>query len=129
MAKDWTSPIFGFFEPCPAIEVVDRRRCHEFKCAAPLCKARGSKLRIVRQFLDKADRGLTSNMHKHAKNCWGSEIVSKALETKKDLTIKEVRESLAKAKIIDGTITALFERKGKENVTFSMKQHTYTETW
>ena len=68
-------------------------------------------------------------MHKHAKNCWGAEIVSRALETKKELTIKEVRASLAKANLHDGTITALFERKGKENVTFSMKQHTYTETW
>ena len=37
-------------------------------------------------------------------------------------------KSLAKAKLQDGTITTLFERKGKESVTFSMKQHTYTET-
>jgi hypothetical protein len=128
MAKDWTSPIYGFFEARPATEVVDGRRCHEFKCAAPHCKGKGTKSRIVRRFLDKADRGSTSNMHKHAKNCWGAEIVSKALETRKELTIKEVRASLAKAKLQDGTITALFERKGKENVTFSMKQHTYTET-
>ena len=128
MAKDWTSPIYGFFEARPAIEVVEGRRCHEFKCAASHCKGKGAKARIVRRFLDKADRGSTSNMHKHAKNCWGAEIVSRALETKKELTIKEVRASLAKANLHDGTITALFERKGKENVTFSMKQHTYTET-
>ena len=69
-----------------------------------------------------------SNMHKHAKNCWGGEIVSRALETKNDLTINEVRRSLSKAKIQDGTITAMFERKGKESVSFSMKQHTYSET-
>ena len=67
-------------------------------------------------------------MHKHAKNCWGEEIVSKALEMKNKLSINEVRKGLAKAKLQDGTITALFERKGKENVTFSTKQHTYTET-
>ena len=129
MAKDWTLPIYGFFEACPAIEVVEGRLCHEFKCAASHCKGKGAKARIVRRFLDKADRGLNSNMHKHAKNCWGAEIVSRALETKKELTIKEVRASLAKANLHDGTITALFERKGKENITFSMKQHTYTETW
>jgi hypothetical protein len=67
-------------------------------------------------------------MHKHAKNCWGGEIVSKAWETKNDLTINKVRRSLSKAKIQDGTITAMFERKGKESVTFLMKQHTYLET-
>ena len=70
-----------------------------------------------------------SNLHKHAKVYWGGEIVSQALETKKDLTMNEVRTSLAKAQHHDGTITALFEIKGKESVTFSMKQHTYTETW
>jgi hypothetical protein len=67
-------------------------------------------------------------MHKHAKICWGVEIVSKALQTRAELTIKEVRKSLSEAKLQDGTITALFERKGKEVVSFSMKQHTYTET-
>jgi hypothetical protein len=128
MAKDWTSPIYGFFESRPAIEVVEGRRCHEFKCAAPLCKGKGARPRIVRRYLDKADRGSTSNMHKHAKICWGGEIVSQALETKKELTINEVRRSLADAKVQDGTITAMFERKGKGSVSFSMKQHTYTET-
>ena len=81
----------------------------------------------MRRYLDKADKGSTSNMHKHAKNCWGTEIVSKALQTKNELTIKEVRKSLSEAKLQDGTITALFERKGKETV-FSIKQHTYLET-
>jgi hypothetical protein len=128
MAKDWTSPIYGFFAARPAIEVVDGRRCHEFKCAAPHCKGKGVKARIVRRYLDKADRGSTSNMHKHAKNCWGTEIVSKALQSRDELTIKQVRKSLSEAKIQDGTITALFERNGKENVSFSTKQHTYMET-
>ena len=120
MSKDWTSPIYGFFEARPAIEVVEGRRSH--------CKGKGIRRRIVRRFLDKGDKCSTSNMHKHAKVCWGGEIVTQALETKKDLTIDEVRKSLAKAKLQDGTITTLFERKGKESVTFSTKQHTYTET-
>ena len=85
------------------------------------------KPRVVRCYLDKADRGSTSNMHKHAKNCWREEIVSKALQTKNDLTINEVRKSLSEANIQNGTITAMFERKGQESVTFSTKQHTYME--
>jgi hypothetical protein len=128
MAKDWTSPIYGFFEARPTIEVVDGCRCHEFKCAAPHCKGKGTKTRIVRRYLDKGDKGSTSNMHKHVKNCWEEEIVSKALETKNELTINEVRRSLSKAKLQDRTITAMFERMGKESVTFSTKQHTYMET-
>jgi hypothetical protein len=67
-------------------------------------------------------------MHKHAKICWGVEIVSKALLMKNELTIKEVRKSLSEAKLQDGMITALFERMGKETVSLKMKQHTYTET-
>jgi hypothetical protein len=91
MAKDWTSPIYGFFKSRPAIEIVEGCRCHEFICAAPHCKGKGVNPRIVRRFLDKADRGSTSNLHKHAKIFWGVENVSKALATKKDLTITEVR--------------------------------------
>lgn len=67
-------------------------------------------------------------MHKHAKKCWGGEIVSKALEAKNELSIGDIHKSLAKAKLQDGTITTLFQRKGKPEVTFSMKQYTYMET-
>ena len=91
-------------------------------------RGKGGRARFVRRYLDKADKSSTSNMHKHAKICWGTEIVSKALQTKNELTIKEVQKSLSEAKLQDGTITALFERKGKETVSFSMKQHTYLET-
>ena len=128
MAKDWTSPIYGFFQARPTIKVIDGRRCHEFQCAAPLCKGKGSTSRIVRRYLDKGDRNSTSNMHKHAKNCWGEEIVSKALETKGELSVDDVRKNLGSAKLVDGSITASFERKGKGVVTFSTRQHTYMET-
>jgi hypothetical protein len=67
-------------------------------------------------------------MHKHAKNCWGEENVSNALETKGSLSIEDVRKNLADAKLRDGSIVASFERKGKGRVTFSARQHTYTET-
>ena len=128
MAKDWTSPIYGFFEAHPTIEVAEGRHCHDFKCAAPYCKGKGARGRLARHYLDKKDKSSTSNMHKHAKICWGVEIVSKALQARDELTIKEVRRSLSEAKIQDGTITAMFERKGKEVVSFSMKKHTYMET-
>lgn len=128
MAKEWTSPIYGFFQPHPTVEVVEGRHCHEFRCAAPLCKGKGQRARIVRWYLDKVDRNSTSNMHKHAKNCWGDEIVSKVLETKGDLTIEDVHKSLANAKVHDGLIMAAFERKEKGVVTFSTRQRTYTET-
>ena len=74
------------------------------------------------------DKGSTSNMHKLAKICWSVEIVSKVLQSRDELTIKDVRKSLSEAKIRDGTIMAMFERKGKEVVSSSMKQHTYMET-
>ena len=80
------------------------------------------------QYLDKADRNLTSNMHKHAKNCWGNENVSKVLEAKGALSIDEVCKSLVHAELKDRSIMASFERKGKGNVTFSTRQHTYLET-
>jgi hypothetical protein len=128
MAKEWTSPIYGFFQPCPTINVIDGRRCHEFKCAAPLCKGKGTMPWIVRRYLDKGDRNSTSNMHKHAKNCWGEENVSMAPETKGELSVEDVRKNLSSAKVVDGSITASFERKGKGAVTFSTQQHTYMET-
>ena len=126
MAKDWASPIYGFFQLCPTIEVIDGRCCHEFQCAAPLCKGKGTKPWIVRRYLDKADQNSTSNMHKHAKNCWGEEMVSKALEAKGELSINDVCKSLSQAKLHDGSITASFERRGKGSVTFLTQQHTYT---
>jgi hypothetical protein len=67
-------------------------------------------------------------MHKHAKTCWGEENVSKALEAKGELSIDDVRKSLAQAKLHDGSITASFERQGKGSLTFSTQQHTYMET-
>ena len=85
--------------------------------------------RIVRWYLDKGEQNSASNMHKHAKNCWGEEIVSKAFETKGELSIDDVQKNLGSAKLVDGSIMASFERKGKGAITtFSTRQHTYMET-
>jgi hypothetical protein len=127
LAQDWASPIYAFFKPCPLIEVVHGRHCHEFVCAAPHCKGKGAKPLNVRQFLDTCDAKSTGNLQKHARLCWGTDIIDKANEAK-DIT--SIRNGLAAAqKQRDGSITASFERLGKGKVTYMIRQHTYTETW
>jgi len=105
---------------------VDGRRVHEFKCSATNCKGRGKNPRIVRRYLDTTDRNSTGNLRKHARQCWGEEILLGA-DTCGD--IESTREGLAKAKKLkDGSITTAFERKGKGKVTFSHRQHDKTQT-
>ena len=104
------------------------RRCHEFICSAPVCKGNGSERRVVRRFLDTGDKGSTSNMRKHAKHCWGDDIIKKADEAREELTIDSIREGLAEAKKgQDGSIVAFFDRKGKGKVKYMLRQHTYEE--
>jgi hypothetical protein len=120
------SPIYAFFQPIPSITTVDGRRVHEFKCTASHCKGRGKKPRIVICYLDTTDRNSTGSLHKHARLCWGDDIVHGA-DACGDLD--GAREGLAKArKLQDGSITAAFERKGKGKVTFSHRQHTKVQT-
>lgn len=66
--KDWSSTIYGFFAPTPSITYVSGQWCHVFKCLGKSCK------HSVHQFLDNGDKGLTSNMHKYVKACWGEDI-------------------------------------------------------
>lgn len=126
LAQEWTAPIYAFFEPRPSVEIVNGRRCHEFKCGAPHCNGKGSKARIVRRFLDTGDAKSTSNLRKHAKVCWGVDLVTQADETR---DIASIRKGLAAAKKLkDGTITACFEQQGKRKETYSTRQQTYKET-
>jgi hypothetical protein len=68
-------------------------------------------------------------MRKHARHCWGEDIVKKADDAKDELTVDNIRESLAEAKKEkDGTIVACFDRKGKAKVKYMMRQHTYEES-
>ena len=125
LAQDWTSPIYTFFNPRLLIEVINGRRCHEFICAAPHCKGKGAKPQIVHQFPDTTDAKSTGNLRKHAKLCWGTDIVDKADDAK---DIASIRKGLATAqKTRDGSITASFERIGKGKVTYMTCQHTYKE--
>jgi hypothetical protein len=81
---------------------------------------------MVRRYLDTSDRNSTGNLRKHARQCWGEEILLGA-DTCGD--IETAREALGKAKKqIDGSITTAFERKGKGKVTFSHHQHDKTQT-
>jgi hypothetical protein len=74
--------------------------------------------------MDTGDAKSTSGLRRHAKNCWGSDAVEAADGTK---DLESARLVLAKTKLRDGSITAQFERLGKEKVTFSHRQHTSAE--
>jgi hypothetical protein len=93
-----------------------------FQCAAKACK---HKSRGVRRFLDKGDAKSTGNMRKHAKKCWGDDVVASA---DKASSANEVRQTTIKGFLDPQSITAAFERKGKGKVTYSHKQHTKTES-
>ena len=69
-------------------------------------------------------------MWKHTNHCCSEEIIKKADNAKDELTLDNIRESLAEAKQTqDGFIVAFFDRKGKGKVKFMMHQHTYEEAW
>jgi hypothetical protein len=123
LAKEWTSPIYVFFRRFPRIEYINQRRVHIFECAASHC--RGKHGRDVRRFLDTGDAKSTSSLRRHAKLCWGEDAVSAADNTK---DLDGARTVLAKSGLKrNGSITEAFERLGNEQLTYSHRQHTYTE--
>jgi hypothetical protein len=80
----------------------------------------------VRRFLDTGDAKSTSGLRQHAKMCWGDEAVSAADNTR---DLDGARAVLAKSSLKrNGSITEAFEHIGKEKVTYSHCQHTYTQT-
>jgi hypothetical protein len=118
LSKDWNTPVYAFFKPTPQIGYADGRRYHSFKCAGQGC------CKQIRRFLDKGDAKSTSNLYKHAKLCWGPEVVSDACQAK---TASDARGSLAKLQANE-SITTIFERNRKEKMTYSHRQHNKTET-
>lgn len=125
LMKLWNTPIYAFFKPTPTIDYSDGRRVHTFECGAKICKGRGKHGRHVRRFLDTSDSTSTSNLRRHAKICYSQETVAAAAVVK---DVYAARDVLKKASLRDGSITAAFERVGKEQLTFSNRQHTKTET-
>jgi hypothetical protein len=89
-----------------------------------MAKSCKHKSRGVRRFLDKGDAKSTGNMRKHAKRCWGEDIVKSA---DKAANANEVRQTTIKGFLDPQSITAAFERKGKGKVTYSHRQHSKTE--
>ena len=75
--------------------------------------------------MDTKDTRLTSNLHGHAKLCWGTEVISAAGDAK---NANEVRTKICPGFLRDGSITAAFERKGKGKVSYSHRPHTRQET-
>jgi hypothetical protein len=120
--KSWDAPIYTFYDPIPTIEEVDGRRCHTFKCTAVGCKQK------IRHFLDKNDKGSTSNLRSHAKRCWGEDAFNKAYEVK---NLGQVRVALGKLKNSpNGNIAAMFSNlEGKGVVSYMHRQHTSEESW
>ncbi|KAG0692591.1 hypothetical protein DFH29DRAFT_817383 [Suillus ampliporus] len=119
LMKEWTSPVYVFFDPTPRIIENDGRQAHEFRCSARGCKT------TIRWYLDKKDARSTGNMRKHVKSCWGN-VVLQAADDAKDAS--EVRTKIVLGILRNGSITASFERKGKGKVTYSNRQHTCAET-
>jgi hypothetical protein len=118
LKKEWNAPVYAFFQPVPSVGHDIGRRFHEFVCAAKGCKKK------IRRYLHKKDSNLTSNLRKHAKKCWGTETVAATDQTK---NASEARTSVTNLVLKDGSITAVFERLGKANITYSHRQHTKTE--
>jgi hypothetical protein len=76
---------------------------------------------MVRRYLDTGDAKSTSNLCKHAKICWGEEAVAAADNTR---DVRAAWEALERLNLVDGSITATFERVVKSKVTYSHHQHT-----
>src|SRR5271163_2001104 len=100
LLKDWTSPIYVFFKPTPSIEYIKERHVHVFECSAVHWMGKGNG-RHVRRYLDTGDAKSTSNLHKHAKICWGDEAVAADDNTK---DIRAAREVLGNNKTLDSLI-------------------------
>ncbi|KAG2133398.1 hypothetical protein BD769DRAFT_1627422 [Suillus cothurnatus] len=110
--QEWVSPVYAFFHPIQNIVKIGEWRVHEFKCQVKGCKAK------VQHFLGKGDAHSTGNMRKHD--------VLQAADQAQD--VNEVRKKIVSSFLLNGSIMASFERKGKGKVTYSHCQHTRAET-
>ena len=97
------------------IENIGGRRVHVFECIAEVCKARGKKARQVNRYLDKADARSTSNLRKHAKVCWGSEVVEAADRTK---NIEATRAVVAEIASRNSSMSPVLDSSGKGKLSY-----------
>ncbi|KAM6501699.1 hypothetical protein JOM56_001676, partial [Amanita muscaria] len=119
LKKKWNAPIYAFFKETPLIEYNSKGdRLHVFECNAPHCRAKGKNDRRVPRNTATTDSMSTSNLKKHAIQCWGQEVVDAANEAK---SVSQAREILKKKKadLCDGSLVIEFERMGKGKVQYS----------
>ncbi len=109
------SPIYAFFEQ-PQIVKMDGRVAHEFKCRKRGCMA------SVRRYLDKKDAKSTGNLRKHAKACWGSNIIDAADSAINPDEVLEIISSVLKGGSIAGAHK--IKSKGRDSDTYSPHPHT-----
>jgi hypothetical protein len=120
MSKHWTSPVYAFFEPIPAIEYVGGRCCHVFKCCSRGCKF------TARRYLDKSDKSSTGNLIWHVKACWREDAWNAAIACR---DADDARKSVTLPLAQNGKISLVFERgKDKGKIAYSYVQHTREET-
>ena len=67
--------------------------------------------RMVCRYLDTGDAKSASNLCKHAKICWGEEVVAAADDTR---DVRAAHEALGKMKSVDLSITAVLNGFQKE---------------
>ncbi|KAJ7902586.1 hypothetical protein B0H14DRAFT_2329133, partial [Mycena olivaceomarginata] len=108
----WTSPVYSFFKDNveTLADAHDGRKYQVFKCNTPGgCKSK-SGMKVNGD--PHSDRSSTSNLKKHAKQCWGSTVV--------DACIKGVAADASR----DGSIFMAFARSGQHPVNVSHCTHT-----
>jgi len=87
------------------------------------CGAKGYNKKI-RCYLDKKDFNSTGNLRRHAKQCWGAEIVAAADEAK---DASEACNSVTSLAGRNRSITATLKRREGSKVTYLHQQHTKTD--
>ena len=125
LKQGWNAPAYAFFKSTPDIEYFNDRQAHVFTCLAKSCKGKGKFSTNVNHFVNKGDASSTSNLQKHAKICWGEDVLVAADKTR-DVSL--ACGIVAKSGLGNASITAMFDQAGKATVSYSHRQHTKTET-
>ena len=119
VSKTWTSVVYAFYKPDVAIvEDNEGHRAHVFRCVNRGCKHQ------VKRWLHRGDQYSTGNLRKHVKSCFGEEALQRATDSG---SVGKAREGV-KTYLRSGDLTTSFKRCGKGSVTYSVRQHTATET-
>ena len=121
--KHWKAPIYAFFEAEPLVTyVMDPKTGKDKKCYTFCCTNHGCT-GCIRHHLDSKDKSSTSNLRKHAKQCWGEDQLKMVDDSKNIIAAHNAIGQIYQT----GTITVHFERKDGSKITYSNKQHTKTE--